>query len=38
LSFDEDILAFFVLAMVLATFFKLWANFFAQTSGHPNPT
>jgi hypothetical protein len=35
LSFDEDILAFFVLAIVLATFFKLWA-IFSQTSGHPN--
>jgi hypothetical protein len=28
LSFDEDILAFFVLAIVLATFSKLWVNFF----------
>jgi hypothetical protein len=30
LSFDEDILAFFVLAIVLAIFFKLWANFFPK--------
>jgi hypothetical protein len=35
LSFDEDILAFFVLATVLATFSKLWVIFSPQTSGHP---
>ncbi len=27
LSFDEDVLAFFGLATVLATFFKIWAIF-----------
>jgi hypothetical protein len=34
LSFEEDILAFLGLTTVLATFSKIWANFF-QTSGHP---
>jgi hypothetical protein len=34
LSFDEDILAFFGLATVLATFSKVWATF-SQSSGHP---
>jgi hypothetical protein len=31
---DEDILAFFGLATVLATFSKIWA-IFCQTFGHP---
>ncbi len=30
LSFDEDILPFFVLATVWATFSKIWANFFIK--------
>jgi hypothetical protein len=35
LSFDQDILAFLSLATVLATFSKIWAKFFSQSSGHP---
>jgi hypothetical protein len=34
LSFDEDILAFFGLATVLATFSKIWA-IFPQSYGRP---
>jgi hypothetical protein len=34
LSFNEDILAYFVLATILATFSKNWANF-SESSGHP---
>jgi hypothetical protein len=34
LSFDEYILAFFVLATVLATLSKIWA-ILSQSSGHP---
>jgi hypothetical protein len=33
LTFDVDILAFFYLATVLATFSTNWVNFF-QSSGH----
>ena len=35
LTFDEDILAFFGLAIVLATFFQNLGEFVSQSSGHP---
>jgi len=34
LSFDENTLAFFSLAIVWATFSQIWA-IFSQSSGHP---
>jgi hypothetical protein len=35
IGFDIDILAIFGLAIVLATFSQIWANF-SQFSGHPD--
>jgi hypothetical protein len=38
LTFDEDILAFFGLALVLAIFSKIWVISFPQISGHTTCT